>query len=149
MDTPITSQIVKERITIGLALSGAGNRSSFYIGFLEVFDKHALKLDYISTMSGGALVAAAYACGNLEEFKKEILTLNKNNLKKFIAKSGGKGGLYSLEPLEQEMLRFTQGKTFEEVAPKMAFVCVDIENGQQVILCMGDIAHAARISCTV
>lgn len=100
-------------------------------------------------MSGAALVAAAYACGCLEKFKQTVFSLNKDNIKQYIVKNPGKGGFYSLDPLEETMLKFTKGRTFEEVRPRMAFVCVDIENGQQIALCMGDIARAARISCTL
>ena len=42
-----------------------------------------------------------------------------------------------------------KGKTFEEVSPKMAFVAADIETGEQVVLCVGDIARAACISCVL
>ncbi|MDE2311604.1 MAG: patatin-like phospholipase family protein [Patescibacteria group bacterium] len=136
------------KITLGLALSGSGNRTTFYIGFLEVFAEQNIKIDYLAASSGGSMVAAAYACGTLSEFKEVILALNNEKLKQFIG-PGRRGGLYSLDPMEEKMREFTKGKTFEEVRPLMSFVTVDIENGEQVNLCMGDIAHACRISCTL
>lgn len=136
------------RPTIGLALSGSGNRSSFYVGFLEKLSQAGIPIDYISAMSGGSLVAGAYATGTLQEFKAKIFTINKETIKQYISKSHG-GGLYSLELLEQELNRMFKGKTFEEVSPKMAFVAADIETGEQVVLCVGDIARAACISCVL
>ncbi len=135
--------------TIGLALSGSGNRSTFYIGFLESFIEAGIKIDFLSACSGGSLVAAAYACGSLQEFKKLALSLDNVSIKNFVVKSSGKGGLYSLDKVEEELLKFTKGLTFDEVKPLMSFTAVDIETGEQVPLCMGDIAKAARISCTL
>lgn len=137
------------RPTIGFALSGGGNRSSFYIGFLEVLDQANIPVDYIAAMSGASLVAAAYASGSLQEFKQKIFTINKDTIKQYIVKSNGGGGLYSLNFLEEELRSIYKGKTFEEVEPKMAFLAADIETGEQVLLCMGDLAHAVCISCVL
>lgn len=135
--------------TIGLALSGGGNSSSFYIGFLEVLDENNLEPSYIAACSGGSLVAAAYACGTLEQFKQKVLGLEKKSLKTYLVRSNSRGGLYSLDLVEEEMRNFTLGHSFEQVRPLMGFVAVDIETGEKVVLCMGDIAKAARISCTL
>ena len=43
-----------EKPTLGLALSGSGDRTTFYIGFLEVLDEAGIKIDYISACSGGS-----------------------------------------------------------------------------------------------
>jgi predicted acylesterase/phospholipase RssA len=133
---------------LGLALSGSGNRSTFYIGFLEVLQEDNIEPDFISATSGGSLVAAAYACGNLQELKKLALSLNKEKMRSFFVRAKN-GGYYSLDLLEEEIKKFTNGRTFEEVRPHMAFIAVDIDTGVQVNLCMGDIARAARISCTL
>lgn len=138
-----------QKPTLGLALSGSGNRTTFYIGFLEVLDEAGIKPDYISACSGGSLVAAAYACGNLQAFKKMALGLTNENFKAYIGKGHDGGGMYSLDLVEEKMREYTQGHTFEEIRPLMSFVTVDIETGEQVDLCMGDIARAARISCTL
>lgn len=138
-----------ERPSIGLALSGSGNRTTFYIGFLEVLDEAKVPIDYIAACSGGSLVAAAYACGSLREFRDEALNLTKDQLKGFFTKRNGKGGLYSLDNVEETLQKFTKGLKFEEVRPLMGFVAVDLQNGEQVVLSMGDIARAARISCTL
>jgi predicted acylesterase/phospholipase RssA len=135
--------------TFGLALSGSGNRTTFYIGFLEVLNEAGIKIDYISACSGGSLVAAAYACGTLPEFKQMALALDFKGIREIMTKEKGHGGLYKLDYLEEILNKnFTKGKHFEEVKPIMVFTAVDIENGEVVDLCMGDIARAARISCT-
>jgi len=135
--------------TFGLALSGSGNRTTFYIGFLEVLNEAGIKIDYISACSGGSLVAAAYACGTLPEFKKMVLDMSFKDFKAIMTRDRGNGGLYKLDFLEEILNeKFTKGLRFDEVRPIMVFTAVDIENGELVDLCMGDIARAARISCT-
>lgn len=138
----------KSKAKVGFALSGSGNRSSFYIGFLEVLTEHHVPIDYISACSGGSLVAAAFACGALREFKEMAMGLDKEQIKVFFAK-GGKGGLYSLDYFEEVVKKFTKGLTFGEVKPQMSFTAVNIGTGEIVDLCMGDIARAVRISCTL
>jgi predicted acylesterase/phospholipase RssA len=135
--------------SIGLALSGSGNRTSFYIGFLEVLDEAKIPISFIAACSGASLVASAYVCGTLPEFKEKVFQLNRDLLKTYFVKSSAKGGIYSIDLLEEELRRFTKGLNFEEVRPLMGFIAVDIETGKQVLLCMGDIARAARISCTL
>lgn len=136
------------RPTLGLALGGSGSRTSFYIGFLEVFDEQELTINFITASSGASMVASAYACGTLNEFKNLAISLDNESAKKYITRAK-RGGLYSLDGMEQKMREFTKGKTFNEVRPLMSFTAIDIESGEQVNLCMGDIAKAARISCTL
>jgi len=133
---------------VGLALSGSGSRLSFYIGFLEEWKKQNLPLDYIAACSGGSIVAACYACGTLEELKSFIFSLDKKGMREFLTVKGN-GGLYSLDFMEEFGRTLTKGLKFEEVKPLMGFVAVDIENGEQIVMCMGDIMHAVRVSCTL
>lgn len=141
--------MVKDRPTLGLALSGSGNRTAFYIGFLEYLKTQEIQIHYITAMSGGSLAAAAFACGSLDQLKKITLNLNSKNVKKYFVKANGHGGLYSLDLVEEEMRNLTQGKNFEDVRPIMTFIGVDVESGELLEMCMGDIARAARVSCTL
>lgn len=141
---------LSSRPTLGLALSGSGNRTTFYIGFLEVLSEYGISVDFIAASSGGSVVAAAYACGTLPALKDFAFNSSKQDVQKLIKRSENGGGFYSLELIEEELRRLiTKGATFEEVKPKLAFVAVDIDSGEKVALCIGDIARAACISSTV
>lgn len=135
--------------SLGLALSGSGNRTTFYIGFLEILNEAGIKVDYISACSGGSMVAAAYACGKLEHFKEYALSLGFKGIREIMTKEKGQGGLYKLDYFEEILIKnCTNGLNFEDVKPKMVFTAVDIKSGELIDLCMGDIARASRISCT-
>jgi predicted acylesterase/phospholipase RssA len=134
---------------LGLALSGASSRSVFYIGFLEVLQENNIEIDYIAAVSGSTIVAAAYACGTLKELKEYVFGMNRGLLLGLLERGSSKGGVYNLDKFEQTLHRFTKNQNFEEVKPHMGFVAVDLDKGEQVVLSMGSIARAARISCTV
>lgn len=138
-----------DRPKIGLALGGAAARSVFYIGLLESFTEHDIPIDFISACSSGTIVAAAFACGNLEKLKREVLHMDRQFLLKLLHRKNVRSGIYSLDKVEEVIREFTDGKHFNQVQPVMAFMAVDIERGESVTLSMGDIARAARISCTV
>lgn len=135
---------------LGLALSGSGNRIAFYVGFLEVFLEEQVEVSYIAASSGASLVAACYAAGSLKNLKEILVRLeDSEEIKKYIVRSEKKGGLYSLDLVEEEIRKFTADANFEDVRPLMGFLSVDIETGEQIVLNMGNIAKAAKISCTL
>lgn len=136
------------RPKVGLALSGSGSRMVFYVGFLEELQRQNIHVDYIAAMSGASIVAAAYACGSLQKFKELVFSLNKKQVMDMLPK--GKGGMYSLDKIEEwGRQEITGGKKMEEARPLLGFVASDIESGKEVVLSMGDIARAARVSCTL
>jgi predicted acylesterase/phospholipase RssA len=134
---------------IGFALSGAGVRSLFYIGLLEELTKAGVPINYISACSSSSIIASAFACGKMQELKEWLLELDLSTLYSDVLVSAQSGGLYSLDKMEEELRKYTDGKRFEDVVPQLNFMAVDIESGQLVSLGLGDIAHASRISCTV
>ncbi len=133
---------------LGLALSGAAQRSVFYIGFLESMEEAGIEFDYIVACSSACIVAACYACKTLPLLKERALSLNKEFMFSLFERSQ-KGGYYNLDKGEETLRVLTRNLRFEDVRPLMGFVGVDLEKGEQVVLSMGDIAHAARISCTL
>lgn len=138
-----------ERPKVGLALAGASSRSVFYIGFLEVLSENNFKVDYISAMSGGTIIAAAYACGTLPELKNLVKELNKEIVFSLIEESKDKGGLYQLDKFEKMVSQYTRNLRFEDVTPQLGFVATDLTKGEEVVLEIGDIAKAICASCTL
>lgn len=135
--------------TVGLAFSGASSRSVFYIGFLEVLSENKFPIDFIAAMSGGAVVAAGYACGTLAEVKKLAFSMDKELVFTLIERSRGRGGLYTLKKVESTLRVFTKNMKFEDVHPRLGFVATDLSAGEEVTLQMGDIAKAVCASCTL
>lgn len=139
----------KQYPKVGFAFSGSSSRSVFYIGFLEVLRENNFPIDFISAMSGAAIVAASYSCGTMEQLKQFALTLDKEVIFKFIETSKGKGGLYHLGKVEELMRQYTRNLNFEDVTPRLAFVATDITGGEEVVLQVGDIARSICASCAL
>lgn len=139
-----------QKITVGLAMSGAAARSVFYIGFLEALEKHNIEIDFITSYSGAAIVSAAYATGRLELLRDEALALNSKTLFSLVSRSKTGGGWYSLEPFEEFFReKYSLGLKMESVKPRLSFLATDLESKRSVELSLGDIARAVRISCSM
>ena len=141
--------IERGRPKIGLAFSGGTLRAIAQLGILEVFDEHRIPIDYIAAAASGCITAAAYACGTLQKLKETWFSLDNDKLKSLVGREGANGGIYHLRKMEDFLRQFTENKHFEDVKPRLAFVAVDIVAGEEVAIQMGDIARAARISCSV
>jgi len=71
--------------TIGLALSGGGSRAvAFHLGCMKALNELGLldRIDVISSVSGGSLIAAmyVYSSGAFEEFEENVLNLLRRGL---------------------------------------------------------------------
>ncbi len=142
--------MANNRPKIGLALSGGTGRAITHIGVLEVLREQGIPVDYITACSSGTLIAASYACGTMEVLKRDWLRLNKGFLFGLFGLDTSSGrGLLRTEKLEAWVEQYINGKKFEEVKPRLGFVCTDILTGEPVVLSLGDIVKAARASSVV
>lgn len=139
----------KEKRKLGLALSGASSRSVFYIGFLEVMKEKGIEFDYISACSGATIVASSYVAGTMDLLKERMLTMSRSSVFDMLKYSEGPAGVYNLDKFEDVVRFYSKGLKFDEVSTPLGFVASDIVSGKQVVLNIGDIAKAARISCTL
>src|SRR3989344_3643095 len=144
-----SSKKINNRPKIGLALSGASGRAMAHVGVLEVLEEHGIPIDYISACSSGTIIAASYACGTMKDLKAQILRFDRQSFLKLLELEESEKGVFSLERAEEFAKKFTLGKRFEDVKPRLNFVACDINTGEPVSLCLGDIARACRISCSV
>lgn len=149
----MTNNIKKVKPQVGFAFSGASSRSVFYIGFLEVLSENDFPIDYIAAMSGGAVVAASFACGTLPALKELALGMDKELIFNLIERSQNRGGIYTLKNVESLLRVYSKNKNFEDVTPRLGFVTTDISATEQidseVVLQVGDIARAVCASCTL
>lgn len=139
----------RDRPKIGLALSGGSGRAIAHIGVLEVLRENNIPIDYITACSSGALIAASYACGTMEQLKQEWTKLDKKFFLNMMELDKSRKGIFSLEKLAEYFSRYTLGKNFEDVTPRLGFVATDIITRQPVLLALGPILKAGQASCAV
>ncbi|MDP3741632.1 MAG: patatin-like phospholipase family protein [bacterium] len=135
--------------TVGIALSGGSGRAIAHIGVLEVLREHKIPIDVITACSSAAVVAGSFACGTMEELKKDLFRADKNFVLNFIDLDKSGKGLFSTDKIAAWGEKYLQGKKFEDVRPRLGFVCGDVNTGELVILSLGYMIRAARASGAV
>ena len=169
---PAFSQDTIKRPKIGLVLSGGGAKGFAHIGVLKVIEQAGVKIDYIGGTSMGAVVGGLYAIGysatqidsifkvtNFDELIKDFIPRSSKNFyekrndemyafalpfNKFkigVPEAFSKG-MYNYNVLSSITRSIRHERDFMKL--KIPFLCIgtNIENGEEVILNKGNLAHA-------
>ncbi|HLM83914.1 MAG TPA: patatin-like phospholipase family protein, partial [Candidatus Bathyarchaeia archaeon] len=118
-----------------------------HIGAFEVLEEYNLAPDILTGCSSGALVAAAYACGNIGELKKISLNADKKSRRQMLDFCLTGEGLIKGKRMRSFFEFITAGKKFDDIGHlKLAFVGTDALTGKEVVIDEGDIAEALEIT---
>lgn len=133
---------------VGLALSGGAARCIAQIGVLEVLEKEGIQVTAIAGTSGGSLVGAMYASGEVDvhEMAKMARSIK---WRRMVRPTVPKMGLVSSEKLYQFVKEMIQDRTFEELTIPLAVVASDLKTGEKVVLNSGSVARAVQASCSL
>jgi NTE family protein len=127
-----------------LALSGGGGHAASHAGVLRALDREGLAVSGIAGVSGGALVAAAWAGGaNLESLVEQASRLHP-----WTWVRGWGGGLLSGTRLGMMIDEFLPVSTFAGLRVPVLVVATDVDTGERVVLREGDVREAVRASCS-
>jgi NTE family protein len=127
-----------------LALSGGGAHAASHAGVLRALDREGVAISGIAGVSGGALVAAAWAGGaNLENLVEQASRLHP-----WTWVRGWGGGLLSGTRLGMMIDEFLPVPTFDRLRVPVLVVATDVDTGEQVVLREGDVREAVRASCS-
>jgi len=139
-----------KRKKIGLALGGGTLRGIAHIGVLETLGENNIPFDILTGCSSGALVAAAYACGKLDELKKISFSVDKKSRRRMLDFCLTGEGLIKGGKLRSFFDFITEGKKFEDIdGVKLAFVGTDALTGKEVVIDEGSIAEALEITTSL
>jgi NTE family protein len=111
---------------------------------LRALGRAAIPVAGVVGVSGGALVAAAWAGGaDLEQ-----LVERASNLHPWTWVRGWGGGLLSGTRLGAMIEEFLPVPTFEELRVPVVVLATDVDTGDPVVLKEGDLRDAVRASCS-
>lgn len=127
-----------------LALSGGGGHAAAHAGVLRVLEREGIPVAGIAGVSGGALVAAAWAGGA----DVEMLVEQASRLHPWTWVRGWGGGLLSGTKLGMMIDEFLPVSSFADLRVPVVVVATDVETGERVILREGDVRDAVRASCS-
>jgi NTE family protein len=125
-----------------LALSGGGAHAAAHAGVLRGLERAAVPVAGMAGVSGGALVAAAWAGGaDLDRLVEQASRLHP-----WMWVRGWGGGLLSGTKLGSLIDEFLPVATFEELRVPVVVVATDLDTGEPVVFRQGNIRDAVRAS---
>lgn len=134
-----------KRPRIGIALGGGAARGWAHLGILRWLREHDLEPDVISGTSIGALVGAAAAAGNLDEFEDWARKLTWQDIVSYLDVSFG-GGLISGKRLFQYFESRLPDRDIQHLRCPFGAVATELTSGQEVWLREGSMYRALRAS---
>jgi NTE family protein len=127
-----------------LALSGGGAHAAAHAGVLRALDREGVAVAGVAGVSGGALVAAAWAGGaDLGKLVERAASLHP-----WTWVRGWGGGLLSGTRLGAMIDEFLPVPTFEGLRVPVVVLATDVDTGEPVVLREGDVREAVRASCS-
>ena len=127
-----------------LALSGGGAHAAAHAGALRALDRAGIPVAGIAAVSGGALVAAAWAGG--ADMSK--LVESAASLHPWMWVRGWGGGLLSGSRLGAMIDEFLPVPTFEELRVPVRVLATDVDTGEGVVFRAGNVRDAVRASAS-
>jgi NTE family protein len=138
---------VKSVPRIGLALGGGFAHGIAHVGILRVLQREKIPIDYITGVSAGAIVAAAYASGATTG---EIAAIGGAMRFTDVAGWGiSMMGFASSERMVAFLRRLMKQSRFEEMRIPLGVIATDLRAGKPVAFRgPGEVAPAIRASCS-
>jgi NTE family protein len=127
-----------------LALSGGGAHAAAHAGVLHALERAGVPVAGVGGVSGGALVAAAWAGGA----DLESLVLQASRLHPWMWVRGWGGGLLSGSKLGALIDEFLPIPTFEGLRVPVSVLATDVDTGEAVVFREGNLRDAVRASCS-
>jgi len=134
---------------IALVLSGGGARGYAHIGAIKVLEQHGFTITSVAGTSMGALVGGIYATGQLEAFKKWLISLDIREILRLTDVTISKKGLVKGEKVINKIKEIVPDRNIEDLRIPFAAVATDIITGKEVVFTSGDLYEAIRASISI
>jgi len=142
-----TTQKVKERPVIGLALGGGGARGYAHLGVIKVLQEANIPVDIIAGTSMGALVGAVYATEcSVDEAETIATSIQWGQLLRLADLTVPSRGMLAGNRAEKYFNTLTRERDFDQLKKELLVVATDIRTGETISLNSGPVARAVRAS---
>ena len=127
-----------------LALAGGGAHAAAHAGVLRGLAKAGIPVAGVAGVSGGALIAAAWAGGaDLDQLIEQASRLHP-----WMWVRGWGGGLLSGSRLGALIDEFVPTPSFEALRVPVVVLATDVDTGEPVVFREGNLRDAVRASCS-
>lgn len=130
---------------VGLALGSGSARGWAHVGVIRALEEAGIRPDMVCGTSVGAMVAAAYAAGELDRFERWVRGMGITDVVGFMDVTFN-GGLIKGERLMEFFRRHVVDRLIGELAMPFAAVATSLETGAEVWLREGSTVEAVRAS---
>jgi NTE family protein len=140
---------MRRKPRIGLALGSGGARGWAHIGAIRALEERGVTPDLLCGTSIGALVAAAYASGELERLEKWVTSLTWATVMRLMDLTWRPGGLIRGQRLFT-LFRATFGdREIDDLPLPFGAIATELSSGREIWLRHGKVLDAVRASCAM
>ncbi len=141
---------MKQKIKVGLSLSGGAMRGLAHIGVMEVLLENGIEIDMIAGTSMGSVIGGVYASGMdiymMHKFCENITAVESRKLYDLAIP---RLGMVKGNRIEEFIHTLTGGKKIEELnIPYVAAACC-VEDAKSVYFTEGNLVEAIRASIAI
>ena len=135
----------------GLVLSSGGSKTVAHIGVIRVLREMGITIDAIAGASGGAAIAAAFACGlNEQAMVDRVHALAQGlQLRRFDFNLLPRTALSKGVRLRALLDRCYAGRGFADTEVPLWLVAADLDSGREVVIDSGPLADGVRASLSM
>ena len=135
---------------IALALGSGSARGMAHIGVIQRLEERGIKPDIVCGTSAGALVAAVYACGKLDEFAEWVSELTNSDILHYMdIRLLATGGVAHGGRLIDFFKEHYGNPHIEDLPLRFTAVATDLYRGRETWLQEGPIWDAVRASIAI
>jgi NTE family protein len=131
---------------IGLALGSGSARGWAHLGVLKALDERGIRPVVTGGASVGALVAAAYASGQVEQLDEWVRTLTRVDVWRLLDTTFRGGGVMRGNRLMQAIGEQIEDRRIEDLPVAFGAVAADLNTGEEIWLRSGSMLAAVRAS---
>lgn len=137
------------RRDVALVLSSGGARGLAHIGAIDALLAHGYHITSICGTSFGAVVAAMYASGHLNDFKEWMKTIDRKKINALTDFKPGLAYFVKGQRVIDEMEKFAPDCEIESLPIPFACVATDWKTGREVVFRKGSMWRAVRASISI
>lgn len=140
---------MKEKKKVHLVLGSGGARGIAHIGVIEELERQGYEIIEVIGCSMGAVVGGIYCAGQLEEYKKWMLSLTKRRVFDLLDFTFTKQGFVKGEKLFGKHIEVTGNQKIEDFKIPFTAVATDMRHHKEVYFREGDLFKALRASVSI
>lgn len=140
------SKTVTRRPRIGLALGSGAARGWAHIGVIRALDELGIRPEIVTGSSIGAVIAAAYAAGRLDDLEAWTLSLDRAGVLHLLDTRMSGGGLMQGATLMKTFEKRIGNPNIEDLDIRFGCVATQYGTGREVWIEEGRLMNAVRAS---